>query len=254
MLTENLSYLRKKHKLSQQALADKLDVPRTTLSGWERGSAEPNIEMLVRIADTFEIKVDALLRKRIEHEDLEILRQKDLRVLAISVDKDNRQQIDLVDSKAEAGYLESFRDPEYIKELPKIHMPAIPEGNTYRAFEIQGDSMLPLEPGSIVIASFVEQLSELKDGSTYIIATRDNGLVYKRVRLNPQENSVMAVSDNVLFPPYEIPFGDIDEIWKYYAHIGFDDLKRSFDSYFNEKIDDIQSKVTEIHRRVVDSE
>ncbi|MCB0599689.1 MAG: helix-turn-helix transcriptional regulator, partial [Saprospiraceae bacterium] len=116
MIAENLKYLRRKHHLSQQAFSDTLEIPRTTLGDYERGKTEPNIEMLVRIADHFNIKVDDLVRSNLSHRDLEILRNKELRVLAISVDAENRENIELVDTKAEAGYLESFQDPEYIKE------------------------------------------------------------------------------------------------------------------------------------------
>ena len=188
MLTNNLQYLRRKFKLSQQALSEVLDIPRTTLGDYERGKTEPNIQMLIKMADHFEIKVDDLIRQNISHHDLEIIRNKDLRVLAISVDQENRENIELVDSKAEAGYLESYHDPEYIKELPKLYMPTMPQG-TYRAFEIQGESMLPMESGSIVICEYIENLTAIKEMKTYVVVSRHEGLVYKRVRVNRDGNA-----------------------------------------------------------------
>ena len=250
MITKNLNYLRKKKKISQQALADAMEIPRTTLGDYERGKTEPNLAMLVKLADYFEVKVDDLIRSDLSHQDLEILRNKDLRVLAISVDQDNNGNIELVETKAEAGYLESFNDPEYIRDLPKIAFPSIPEG-TYRGFEIRGDSMLPMEPGSIVICSYVERLSDVKDGRTYIIVSKDDGLVYKRVRNLQDKNSFFLQSDNESYLPYEVGYEEVAEIWQYYAHLSFSDSKATFNYMLEEKLNDIQKKVGEMHSRLI---
>jgi DNA-binding XRE family transcriptional regulator len=244
MLNKNLNYLRKKNKVSQQVLADALGVARTTLGDYERGKTEPNIETLIKIAAYFHVKVDDLITSNLSHQDLEILRNKDMRVLAISVDQDNRQNIELVDGKAEAGYLESFQNPEYISELPKLYFPQIPEG-TYRAFEIQGNSMLPLLPGSIVICGYVEDISDLKNDRTYVIATRD-GIVYKRIFNNLKDHTITAISDNRAFPPYTIDWEDIAEIWQYYAHVSFSDIKNGMDQWLESNIGEIQRKLDEI--------
>ena len=86
---------------------------------------------------------------------------RDFKVLAVTVDLGNRQNIELVDVKAAAGYLESFQDPQYVKKLPKLSLPKLHQG-TYRAFEIYGDSMLPLESGTIIIGQYVEKLNDVK--------------------------------------------------------------------------------------------
>jgi len=250
MITKNLNYLRKKNKISQQALADAMEIPRTTLGDYERGKTEPNLAMLIKLSDYFEVKVDDLIRADLSHQDLEILRNKDLRVLAISVDQDNNGNIELVDTKAEAGYLESFNDPEYIRDLPKIAFPSIPEG-TYRGFEIRGDSMLPVEPGSVVICSYVEQLSDVKDGRTYIIVSKDDGLVYKRIRNLKDKNSFFLQSDNESYLPYEVPYEEVAEIWQYYAHLSFSDSKATFNYMLEEKLNDIQKKVGEMHSKLL---
>src|SRR5690606_38332737 len=84
-----------------------------------------------------------------------------VRVLSITVDGDDKENIELVPIKASAGYLNGYADPEYIAELPKFSLPMFRQG-TYRAFEIKGDSMLPLQSGSVVIAEYVENWSEIK--------------------------------------------------------------------------------------------
>ncbi|MBK9736192.1 MAG: helix-turn-helix domain-containing protein [Saprospiraceae bacterium] len=250
MLAQNIKYLRNRHKLSQQELSEKLGVPRSSLSDYERGHTQLGLDSLIRLADIFDVKIDDLLRSNLSHRDLEIIRNRDLRVLAISVDADNNSNIELVETKAEAGYLESFADPEYIRDLPKISFPNIPEG-TYRGFEIHGDSMLPMEPGSVVICAYVESLKDIKAGRTYVIISKADGVVYKRVKNDPTTNQLMLISDNEAYLPYQIDYTDIAELWQYYAHLSFSDSKYTFNNMLEEKLQDIQRKLTEVHRVVV---
>ena len=56
-----LKELRKEHKISQQKLADHLDVARSTVAMWEVGPNQPDSEMLLRIADYFDVTIDYLL-------------------------------------------------------------------------------------------------------------------------------------------------------------------------------------------------
>lgn len=249
MLGENIKYLRKRNRLSQQQLAEVLEIPRTTLGDYERGHTEPSLDTLIRIARYFQTSVDALLTLKLWHEELEVVSEPDFKVLAISVDSHNRQNIEYVAAKAQAGYLQHFQDPEYIQELPKLYFPSIPEGS-YRAFEIQGDSMLPLPSGSVIICSYVERLEEIKNDRTYVIATHLDGIVYKRIVVNPDRISLTAMSDNPVYPPFKISYRDIAEIWQYYAHISFTDTKFAQDSMMEQKISDIQETVNFLKKRM----
>lgn len=250
MLGNNIKYLRNKHKYSQQDLADKLSVPRSSLSDYERGHTQVSIENLIKISDIFHVKIDDLLRTNLSHLDLEIIRNRDLRVLAISVDSFNNSNIELVETKAEAGYLESFADPEYIRDLPKIAFPNIPQG-TYRGFEIHGDSMLPMESGSLVICSYVESLKDIKKDRTYVVISKSEGVVYKRVRPDLELQRLWLISDNDSYLPYDIALSEIDEIWQYYAHLSFSDDRLTFNSMLDDRLMDIQKKLTEVHQVMV---
>ncbi|MDE6312425.1 MAG: helix-turn-helix transcriptional regulator [Lachnospiraceae bacterium] len=61
MFKDNLSSLRKMKKLSQEDLAEKLDISRQTLSKWETGEAVPDIEKCKTLADIFEVSLDDLV-------------------------------------------------------------------------------------------------------------------------------------------------------------------------------------------------
>ena len=54
----------------------------------------------------------------------------------------------------------------------------------YRAFEIVGDSMLPTPSGSVIVGEKVDDLEEVKSNQTYVVVSRNEGIVYKRVMKN----------------------------------------------------------------------
>ncbi len=63
----NISYkiidIRKKNNLTQEQLAEKLNVSRQTVSNWENGKFYPDIDTLVKISNTFNISLDVLLKE-----------------------------------------------------------------------------------------------------------------------------------------------------------------------------------------------
>lgn len=66
MLSEKIRELRRKSGLSQEELADKLEVSRQAVSKWETGAAVPTTETLVQLADFFGVSLDFLLRDNAE--------------------------------------------------------------------------------------------------------------------------------------------------------------------------------------------
>jgi transcriptional regulator with XRE-family HTH domain len=67
MLNENLNILRKTKGLSQEELAIRLNVVRQTISKWEKGLSVPDADMLIRIAEIFEISVSELLGSKLDN-------------------------------------------------------------------------------------------------------------------------------------------------------------------------------------------
>lgn len=59
--SKKLFELRKAKGLSQEELAEKLNVSRQTLSKWELGTSAPDMERLIAIADYFELSLDELV-------------------------------------------------------------------------------------------------------------------------------------------------------------------------------------------------
>lgn len=68
ILADNLTKLRKKHKLTQVELAHQLGFSDKSISKWEQGDTIPDIETIKKIADLYGVSVDSLLEDK-PHED-----------------------------------------------------------------------------------------------------------------------------------------------------------------------------------------
>lgn len=226
-LNENIRYVRKQLGLTQDRFAQKLAIKRSLVGAYEEGRAEPRLELLQKMAALASLSVDILIGRdisQLKEYEKKSLRSKD--VVVITVDENNRDNIELVPQKAAAGYLNGYADPEYIKELPRFKLPILKQG-TYRAFEISGDSMLPIVPGTVVIGEWVEDLQHIKNGKPYVLVTQREGIVYKRVFNYLQENGkLFLVSDNRQYSPYQIDAAEVIEAWtaKAYISVQFPDV------------------------------
>lgn len=63
VLSVNIRYYRKLNKMTQKQLAEALYIVPQTISKWESGLADPDVEKLCAMADIFGISMDALIRR-----------------------------------------------------------------------------------------------------------------------------------------------------------------------------------------------
>jgi transcriptional regulator with XRE-family HTH domain len=220
-VSENIKFLRKQAGLTQEQLAEKVGIKRSLVGAYEEGRADPRLTNLTIIAEVFGVSLDALITKdcskigSTSNEKFLAAGNPMPKILTISVKEDGSEHIDMVPQKAAAGYLNGYSDPEYIGDLPKLSMPGFTKSGTFRAFEIAGDSMLPLHSGTIIIGKYVDDPSLIKNGKTYVLLSRDEGVVYKRVFNYAQDRGTLyLVSDNSAYSPYEIPVQDVIELWE----------------------------------------
>jgi len=220
-LANNIRHLRNLKGLSQEYLSEEILISRSQLMSYESGRTEPSIETLIKLSDYFNLPVDILIRNNLTlSKETSFIDVGNQRVLfPITVDGTDEDLIEVIPLEASAGYLNGYADPEYVEDLNKIKLPFLPTGK-HRAFPIKGDSMLPTKSGSYIIAKFMEDISDVKDGRTYVVLTENDGLVYKRVYKKIEENnSLLLVSDNKLYQEYEVQAKDILEIWEYTCSI-----------------------------------
>lgn len=216
-ISSNIRFLRQLKGLSQEQLADELKVTRSRIGGYEEARNEPPIDLLIRLSEYFHIAIDALVRGDLKKTNLDGLMKvgKNRILFPILLDNDGNDMVELIPLKASAGYTRGYADPEYIERLPKMQLPFLPTGK-HRAFPIKGDSMPPIKEGSFVVAKYLEKFDEVRFGQTYIVVTKEDGLMYKRVMsFNKKEGSYEMHSDNKLYQPFKIKAEDILEIWEY---------------------------------------
>ena len=60
--SDNLQYLRTRQNLTQEQLAEQLDVSRQSVSKWEGGQSFPEMDTTLRLCDLFSVSLDTLLR------------------------------------------------------------------------------------------------------------------------------------------------------------------------------------------------
>jgi transcriptional regulator with XRE-family HTH domain len=219
IVSDNIKFLRKNNHFTQEQLAEKIGIKRSLLGAYEEGRADPRLNNLLKISEVFKISVDTLISENVSEFESTFgnvfNKRPKTKVVSITVDDEGEEYIDLIPQKASAGYLNGYSDPEYLEDMPKFKLPFLTKNGTYRAFEISGDSMLPLLPGTIIICKYLESATEIKSGKPYIFLTSSEGIVFKRVFMDDvPQHAFKLVSDNKFYQSYEIDKEDIMEIWE----------------------------------------
>lgn len=261
--SSNIKLLRKRRKLTQDELAANLAMKRSTLSGYENQVAQPNVQVLMLFSDFFKVAIDSLIRTNLETLNgqqlwqLEngsdvFLRGGDIRILATTVNSDNKENIELVHHKAKAGYTSGFADPDYIKTLPVFQLPFLSEDKKYRTFQVSGDSMLPIPDGAYVTGEFLQDWTYIKSFEAGIVITLDDGIVFKVIENTISETGCLKLySLNKIYEPYELPVSEVREVWKF-THFISEEIPNAtsdLDAVLN-SINSIKSEVEIIKRKL----
>ena len=230
-IASNLKILRKAHKLTQAKLAKEVGVSRASIGSYEEGRCEPPVALLHEMAKLFKISIESLIAIDLATDSpapgpadtSDSAENKDRPYTVIVSEKDTEQErIAVVPVSARAGYSTGIMDPSYIEKLPTFNLP-LPEVSkfkSYRVFQIAGDSMVPIiDPGDYLLAEYVENWREMKDGETYVLVTQSDGILYKRVQKN--KDQLNLVSENTEYDPFEIPAQEVMELWKPKGRISF---------------------------------
>lgn len=206
---KNLKYLRKLRGWTQEEFSVKLGIKRSLLGAYEEERAEPRLDVLETVSDLFKLSLDELFLSELGETKGNYLAKRRAQKLAAGT-----SEVSFVPVKAAAGYLAGYADQEYIDELNTFTLPMLAPGQ-YRAFEIVGDSMLPTPSGSIIIGEMTGNLDDIKSNQTYVIVSRNEGIVYKRVlKSGKTKGKLTLVSDNTAYQPYTVNANDVLEIWK----------------------------------------
>jgi transcriptional regulator with XRE-family HTH domain len=249
-ISKNIAHLRHLRGVSQEYLANDLNITRSRLSSWEEHRAEPPIDLIVRLSEYFNVSIDSLLK-------IDLTKVNDLRDLLkiggnrilfpVMVDGEGKDLVELVPIRASAGYLQGYSDESFIESLPRISLPFTDSGK-FRGFPIQGDSMPPIEQGAYIIGKYVEELTDIKDGKTYVVLTQNDGLVYKRLYNKIGEDGTIHLhSDNKAYYPYQVKPEEVFELWSFVCSLNPSDSPIS-DLVYN-SIQNLQADVAELKNK-----
>jgi transcriptional regulator with XRE-family HTH domain len=225
----NIKFLRLRRRLSQEALAEKLGISRVKLNAHENGrTSNPTIDDLINFSELFRISIDSLLKidlsklsdqkiKDLEQGSELFMKGSQIRVLAVTVDKEEKENVEYIPVQAKAGYRSGYSDPEFLAKMPKFNLPNLPKNGTFRMFPTVGDSMLPVPEGSDIITRYVQDWTSLKPETPCIVILKgDQDFVFKQVTIQ-KDGTMVLQSFNKQYFAYTVPVSEVIELWEYYS-------------------------------------
>ena len=244
---QNLKYLRKLRGWTQEEFANKLQIKRSLIGAYEEERADPRLDVLEIVSDMFKLSLDELLLKDLSNTSGNYLAKRRQQKM-MSAD---RNLIHFVPVKAAAGYLASYADSEFIDELNTFTLPMLSGGN-YRAFEIIGDSMQPTPSGSIIVGEKIDGPNDIKNNMAYIVVSRNEGIVYKRVEKNNRSrNKLILISDNPQYQSYQVNAEDVVELWQAQMVISKVSQQQRWDvSSLASMVNNLQSQVSTLKKKL----
>lgn len=200
-----LKLLRKERKMTQQMLAQKIGVSRSTVAMWETGSNEPDNDTLVRLALLFNCSTDYLLEKsdvRVDDHLLDIVNELPDDVLqgdGNALDALNNAtavRIPVLGTIPAGIPLEAIEEVLDWEEIPRDWTRG---GKEYFALRITGNSMEPdYRDGDVLI---IRRQDDCESGDDCAVMVNGDDATFKRVR-----KSERGVSLTPLNPAYETLF------------------------------------------------
>jgi phage repressor protein C with HTH and peptisase S24 domain len=175
--------------------------------------------------------------------------QKNFRVLTIVTDAQNDERIVHVPIPAQAGYASESSDPTFVQELPTYTLPDYKyKVGTHRSFDVAGDSMEPtLFEGDKVVCSYIEPTlweTAIKDSYVYVFVTKGDVLVKRVANKIKEDKTLILISDNAYYEPYQIKISDINEIWYVRAKISpFLPSPGNLKNMLREEIDELRKTI-----------
>lgn len=211
--------IREENHYTQSDFAKVLQIKNST-ADIERGKTKISGKVVARLLQEFNVNPLWLFgesnQKKIQ------LHLGDVSPKVVTVDSQNNENIVLVNVKAAAGYPHNVQDLDWYQQLPAFDIP-LPEyrNATYRGFQVEGDSMLPLfEPKEWVIGKAINNLSEIGNNAICVVVLEDS-VVVKKIKKNDDTSVITLVSLNSEYLPYTIQTHQIVELWEVNSKLSF---------------------------------
>tara|TARA_R110001632_G_scaffold176774_1_gene296529 strand:+ start:7561 stop:8331 length:771 start_codon:yes stop_codon:yes gene_type:complete len=211
--------IREDHNFTQSEFAEQLGIKNST-ADIERGRTKLSGRVVTELLRLFQ--VNPLWIYGFSNQKHLNTGKGDISPKVVVVDKEDKENMLLVNQKAAAGYPNNIQDLEWYQKLPAFDLPLPQYRNaTYRGFQVEGDSMLPnFRPDDWVLAKGVESLDYASDNKVYVVVMQD-AVVVKKLQKLPNSSRVLLISLNQEYIPYEVDISDIQEIWQVNSKLTF---------------------------------
>lgn len=196
MKPSDLKKLRIMNNLTQADMALKMGVSTAIVSKWEQGKNPIPIskEKLIK---------NILTNKYYHVSEPDIPYKKTTKT----------KKIPLVDVYAVAGFGGQSFNIEEKDIIDYYEIPDFKNDNINFAITVTGDSMMPkYQPGNRIACSIITKSTFIQWNRVHAVATREQGILIKRLMQSNKENHILAVSDNKEYPPFDIPEDQITGI------------------------------------------
>lgn len=193
---QRLRELRQSKDLSQQKLADIIDMSKSSINMYERGEREPSLETLEAFADCFNVDIDYLLGKsNIPNKTLSYLCEQN---------KDKGIKIPVL-GKVQAGIpVEAIEDIIDYEEIPT----SMAKQGEFFALQIRGDSMMPrMVEGDVII---VRKQSDVMNGDIAVVLVNGYDATVKKVKKSTA--GITLIPLNTAFDPIYYSNNEIESL------------------------------------------
>ena len=199
-----LKELRTKRGISQQKLADKVAMSKSSINMYERGEREPGLETLEAFADYFNVDLDYLIGKS-DIPNKAVYKNEKLPSNVTPIDNMKFVKIPVI-GRVAAG-IQCFADMDIV-DYDFLPADSIADGEKYVFLRVVGDSMYPdIKEGDSVL---VRCQSSIDSGSIAVVNIDNEDGVVKKVVYDSDWVELRSI--NPMYPPRRFEGADVQRV------------------------------------------
>lgn len=189
----NLNFIRKKKNITQQELADKTNIERSTISRIENGEIDTSIDNAIKIANALEIPLEEIIAKDLRFDNIS----------PVEIDKDV-VKIPVLGVIPAGVPIEAIEEVLDYEEIPKDWCKS---GKEFFGLKIKGDSMFPKYIDNDVV--IFEKTNDFNNGDECAVMVNGDDCTFKKVLKHEQ-----GITLQPLNPAYDIKMYSNEDIEK----------------------------------------
>ena len=186
-----LKELRQQFGLTQNKLAEKLNISRSTIAMYETNASEPDFATVEKIAEIFNVSIDYLIGRDVT------IQEKKTDTIKIPVY-----------GEIPAGIPTEMIDNSFIEDYEEINEELLKGGNTYFGLKVKGDSMYPeFRNGDTLI---LKKQDSCENGDFCAVSINHTESTFKKVLI--KENGITLQPLNPTFEPMFFTNNEIENL------------------------------------------